>query len=136
MTDLQTDAEGRLRHLLSLEGLPRPELERLLERAQRLTADANGGTAQRGVLAGKAVCTLFFEPSTRTRSSFSLAARFRLPVVMVDERNSSQEAARRFAAERAEGRRKRRDAELLDAVAAAVIVERWLSSPGDAVAIG
>ena len=74
MTDLQTNAEGRLRHLLSLEGLPRPELERLLERAQRLTADAHGGTAQRGVLAGKAVCTLFFEPSTRTRSSFSLAA--------------------------------------------------------------
>jgi aspartate carbamoyltransferase catalytic subunit len=74
MTDLQTDAEGRLRHLLSLEGLPRPELERLLERAQQLTADAHGGTAQRGVLAGKAVCTLFFEPSTRTRSSFSLAA--------------------------------------------------------------
>ena len=74
MTDLQTDAEGRLRHLLSLEGLSRPELERLLERAQRLTADAHGGTTQRGVLAGKAVCTLFFEPSTRTRSSFSLAA--------------------------------------------------------------
>ena len=74
MTDLQTDADGRLRHLLSLEGLPRPELERLLERAQRLTADAHGGTLLRGVLAGKAVCTLFFEPSTRTRSSFSLAA--------------------------------------------------------------
>lgn len=74
MTDLQTDADGRLRHLLSLEGLPRPELERLLERAQQLTADAHGGTARRGVLAGKAVCTLFFEPSTRTRSSFSLAA--------------------------------------------------------------
>ena len=28
----------------------------------------------RGALAGKAVCTLFFEPSTRTRSSFQLAA--------------------------------------------------------------
>ena len=51
---------------------------------------------------------------------------------MIDERNSSQEAARRFAAARAEGRRKRRDAEVLDAVAAAVIVERWLSSPRDA----
>ena len=74
MTDLQTDADGRLRHLLGLEGLPRPVLERLLERAQRLTADAHGGTLLRGVLAGKAVCTLFFEPSTRTRSSFSLAA--------------------------------------------------------------
>ena len=31
MTDLQTDADGRLRHLLSLEGLPRPVLERLLD---------------------------------------------------------------------------------------------------------
>ena len=74
MTDLQTDADGRLRHLLSLEGLSRPALERLLARAQDLVADAYGGTRQRGVLAGKAVCTLFFEPSTRTRSSFSLAA--------------------------------------------------------------
>jgi len=78
------------------------------------------------------------QPIRRFAQGFAreLAARFRLPVVMVDERNSSQEAARRFAAERAEGRRKRRDAELLDAVAAAVIVERWLSSPGDAVVIG
>ncbi len=78
------------------------------------------------------------QPIRRFAQGFAreLASRFRLPVVMVDERNSSQEAARRFAAERAEGRRKRRDAELLDAVAAAVIVERWLSSPGDAVAIG
>ena len=78
------------------------------------------------------------QPIRRFAQGFAreLVARFRLPVVMVDERNSSQEAARRFAAERAEGRRKRRDAELLDAVAAAVIVERWLSSPGDAVAIG
>lgn len=78
------------------------------------------------------------QPIRRFAQGFAreLAARFRLPVVMVDERNSSQEAARRFAVERAEGRRKRRDAELLDAVAAAVIVERWLSSPGDAIAIG
>ncbi|HWS77018.1 MAG TPA: aspartate carbamoyltransferase catalytic subunit [Thermomonas sp.] len=73
MTD-QIDANGRLRHLLTLDALPRATLERLLERAQALVVDAHGGTAQRGVLAGKAVCTLFFEPSTRTRSSFSLAA--------------------------------------------------------------
>lgn len=64
-----------------------------------------------------------------------LRARFALPVVMMDERNSSQEAARRFAAERADGRRRRRDADLLDAVAAAVIVERWLASPHDAIPI-
>jgi len=71
---LQTDAQGRLRHLLTLEGLARATLERLLDRAQALAEHAHGGTALRGVLAGKAVCTLFFEPSTRTRSSFQLAA--------------------------------------------------------------
>ena len=71
---LQLDDGGKLRHLLTLDGLPRPLLEGLLARAQALTSDAYGGTALRDVLAGKAVCTLFFEPSTRTRSSFSLAA--------------------------------------------------------------
>ncbi|NYZ63632.1 Holliday junction resolvase RuvX [Luteimonas deserti] len=61
-----------------------------------------------------------------------LALRYRAPVVLMDERASSIEAAQRFALDRAEGRRRRRDAAALDAVAAAVIVERWLASPGDA----
>jgi aspartate carbamoyltransferase catalytic subunit len=69
-----TDDNGRLRHLLALEGLPRQVLERLLDRAQALHRDAHAGIALRATLAGKAVCTLFFEPSTRTRSSFQLAA--------------------------------------------------------------
>jgi putative Holliday junction resolvase len=64
-----------------------------------------------------------------------LRQRTRLPVVMVDERNTSQEAARRFADERAQGKRRRRDAGLLDAVAAALIVERWLAAPQDAVPV-
>ena len=64
-----------------------------------------------------------------------LAARFALPVVLVDERASSIEAAQRFAADRAEGRRRRRDAAALDAVAAAVIVERWLAAPQDALPV-
>jgi putative holliday junction resolvase len=62
----------------------------------------------------------------------ALRTKFDLPVAMMDERNSSQEAAQRFATDRADGKRKRRDAELLDAVAAAVIVERWLAAPQDA----
>ena len=70
----QLCADGTLRHLLSLEGLPRELLDALLRRAQALVPDAYSGCAQRQVLAGKAVCTLFFEASTRTRSSFSLAA--------------------------------------------------------------
>lgn len=71
---LQLDASGKLCHLLTLDGLPRDVLENLLQRAQALVPDAFGGSARRDVLAGKAVCTLFFEASTRTRSSFSLAA--------------------------------------------------------------
>ena len=64
-----------------------------------------------------------------------LARRYALPVVMVDERSSSIEAAQRFAADRAEGRRRRRDAAALDAVAAAIIVERWLAAPADATPV-
>jgi len=62
-----------------------------------------------------------------------LQARYHLPVVLVDERSSSMEAAQRFASERAQGRKRRRDAEALDAMAAAVIVERWLAAPNDAI---
>jgi putative Holliday junction resolvase len=77
------------------------------------------------------------QPIRKVAQAFAreLRKRTQLPVVMVDERNSSQEAARRFAEERADGKRKRRDAELLDAVAAAVIVDRWLAAPGDATVI-
>jgi len=58
------------RHLLTLDGLPFDALDALLTRAQAF-AD---GHYDRRALDGIAVCTLFFEPSTRTRMSFSLAA--------------------------------------------------------------
>ena len=64
-----------------------------------------------------------------------LARRYQRPVVLVDERSSSVEAAQRFAVDRAEGRRRRKDAVALDAVAAAVIVERWLAAPQDATTL-
>lgn len=64
-----------------------------------------------------------------------LQARYQLPVVLVDERSSSVEAAQRFALDRAQGRKRRRDAAALDAVAAAVIIERWLAAPHDATRI-
>lgn len=74
------------------------------------------------------------QPIRRRARAFAgeLKARFRLPVVMVDERSSSVEAAQRFARDRAAGSRRRRDAATLDAAAAAVIVERWLAAPEDA----
>lgn len=64
-----------------------------------------------------------------------LRTRYQLPVVLVDERASSIEAAQRFALDRSEGRKRRRDAAALDAVAAAVIIERWLAAPNDAMKV-
>lgn len=56
----------------------------------------------------------------------ALATRCGLPVHMVDERHTSQEAARRFAGQRAAGAARRRDAANIDSIAAAVILEGWL----------
>ncbi|KRG88236.1 Holliday junction resolvase [Stenotrophomonas daejeonensis] len=77
------------------------------------------------------------QPNRRRARAFArqLRQRYGVPVLLVDERSSSVEAARRFAVERAEGRKRRRDAASLDAVAAAVIVERWLSAPHDAIPV-
>ncbi|MFC3551014.1 aspartate carbamoyltransferase catalytic subunit [Lysobacter cavernae] len=58
------------RHLLTLDGLPETALSALLIRAQAFAE----GHYDRRALDGIAVCTLFFEPSTRTRMSFQLAA--------------------------------------------------------------
>jgi len=66
----QYNAQGRLRHLLTLDGLPRADLLELLQRAQQFADAASPSTP----LTGQAICTLFFEPSTRTRLSFQRAA--------------------------------------------------------------
>lgn len=68
---LQLDAAGALRHLLTLDGLPRPLVEDLLRRAAKYAA---APAARHATLAGRTVANLFFEPSTRTRASFELAA--------------------------------------------------------------
>lgn len=71
------------------------------------------------------------QPASRAARRFAtrLHERYAVPVVLVDERHSSQEAAHRFADARAAGLRKRRDADAIDAEAAAVILERWLRDP-------
>ena len=58
-----------------------------------------------------------------------IGRRYGLAVQQVDERTSSIEAAQRFAAGRAAGTRRRRQAANLDALAAVVILERWLAEP-------
>ena len=75
LPSLQLRADGRLRHLLTLAGLPRENMIALLDAADTLGDAAHGGMAMRGCLAGRTVCTLFFEPSTRTQSSFEIAGK-------------------------------------------------------------
>ncbi|HQX78572.1 MAG TPA: aspartate carbamoyltransferase catalytic subunit [Steroidobacteraceae bacterium] len=71
----QTRADGSLRHLLTLEGLSRTELERLLDRAQEYVRPLGARPPVSRALAGVTVANLFTEPSTRTRVSFELAAK-------------------------------------------------------------
>jgi aspartate carbamoyltransferase catalytic subunit len=71
----QLRADGSLRHLITLEGLPKALLEQLLERAQSLVRPLGSRPAMSQVLAGSTVANLFTEPSTRTRVSFELAAK-------------------------------------------------------------
>ena len=83
----QIDAAGRLRHLVTLDGLPRALLEELLARAEVHSAGPARGDALRGIT----VANLFGEPSTRTRASFELAAlRQGADVVNLDDARSSR----------------------------------------------
>jgi aspartate carbamoyltransferase catalytic subunit len=71
----QLNKNGELHHLLSLEGLPADVLKQILD-----TAESFVGVTQREVkkvplLRGKAVFNLFFEASTRTRTTFEIAAK-------------------------------------------------------------
>jgi aspartate carbamoyltransferase catalytic subunit len=71
----QRRPDGSLRHLLTLEGLSRPELEALLERAQHFVRRTGELAANSNALAGVTIANIFTEPSTRTRVSFELAAK-------------------------------------------------------------
>jgi aspartate carbamoyltransferase catalytic subunit len=63
------------RHLLSLEDLSKAELLAILDTAENFVELSQKRRKKRTVLAGRVMVNLFFEPSTRTRTSFSLAAR-------------------------------------------------------------
>lgn len=72
-----------MKHLLGLEGLSAAELTRLLDAAEQFAGVGVGDVPKRDDLKGKVVVNLFYEPSTRTRVSFGLAAR-RLGADVID----------------------------------------------------
>jgi aspartate carbamoyltransferase catalytic subunit len=74
-TRTQLDANGKLRHLLTLENLSTERVNSLLDRAESLREQTHNGAKPLDILHGRTVINLFFEPSTRTRTSFDLAAK-------------------------------------------------------------
>ncbi|HLG53267.1 MAG TPA: aspartate carbamoyltransferase catalytic subunit [Steroidobacteraceae bacterium] len=70
----QLDRNGRLRHLITLDGLDAGLMRELLERAQDYLCLPGQLPPRGGDLRGWTVANLFAEPSTRTRASFELAA--------------------------------------------------------------
>ena len=71
---LQLNDQGQLRHFLSLDGLPRELLTELLDTADSFLEVGARAVKKVPLLRGKTVCNVFFENSTRTRTTFELAA--------------------------------------------------------------
>jgi aspartate carbamoyltransferase catalytic subunit len=74
-TDLQINEHGRLQHFITVEGLPRQQLIDILDRAEGFAGLGSGRAVKKvPLLRGKTVINLFFEPSTRTLTTFEIAA--------------------------------------------------------------
>jgi aspartate carbamoyltransferase catalytic subunit len=71
----QFDAAGRLRHFLTIDGLSREFMVRLMDVAESFGSVTEQQVKKVPLLRGKMVVNLFFENSTRTRTTFELAAK-------------------------------------------------------------
>ncbi|MFO1294841.1 MAG: aspartate carbamoyltransferase catalytic subunit [Rubrivivax sp.] len=86
----QLNAHGELIHLLSIEGLPREVLEQILDTAGTFLSVNEREVKKVPLLRGKSVFNLFFENSTRTRTTFEIAAkRLSADVINLDIARSS-----------------------------------------------
>ena len=71
----QLSADGKLKHLLTTEGLSRVMVENILETADQFVSVGDREVKKVPLLRGKSVFNLFFENSTRTRTTFEIAAK-------------------------------------------------------------
>ncbi len=89
---VQLDENGNLRHLLTLEGLPKETIIQILDTAKQFVSvsDLDREVKKVPLLRGKSVFNLFFENSTRTRTTFEIAAkRLSADVINLDIQTSS-----------------------------------------------
>jgi aspartate carbamoyltransferase catalytic subunit len=75
MRNPQLNDNGELQHLLTLDGLPRDILVAILDNAAPFTEVAEREVKKLPLLRGKSIFNLFFENSTRTRTTFEIAAK-------------------------------------------------------------
>lgn len=73
--NIQLDTHGRLKHFLTIEGLNRSVLLDILNHAESFAGVGERAVKKVPLLRGKTIANLFFEPSTRTRTTFELAAK-------------------------------------------------------------
>ncbi|PTT77564.1 aspartate carbamoyltransferase catalytic subunit [Pelomonas sp. HMWF004] len=86
----QLNKHGELIHLLSIEGLPRAVVEQILDTAGSFLSVNDREVKKVPLLRGKSVFNLFFENSTRTRTTFEIAAkRLSADVINLDIARSS-----------------------------------------------
>jgi aspartate carbamoyltransferase catalytic subunit len=86
----QLNANGELTHLLSIDGLPREALLQILDTASSFLEVSDRDVKKVPLLRGKSVFNLFFENSTRTRTTFEIAAkRLSADVINLDVARSS-----------------------------------------------
>ncbi len=91
MNNPQLNKHGELTHLLSIEGLSAPILKQILETAASFVGVAEREVKKVPLLRGKTVCNIFFENSTRTRTTFEIAAkRLSADVINLNVGTSSQ----------------------------------------------
>ncbi|HTT37081.1 MAG TPA: aspartate carbamoyltransferase catalytic subunit [Burkholderiales bacterium] len=87
----QIGTDGKLKHLLTIEGLPMEVLLHVLDTAKSFMSVTAQEVKKVPLLRGKAIFNLFFEPSTRTRTTFEIAAkRLSADVVNLNIATSSQ----------------------------------------------
>ena len=75
MLNPQLNAHGELQHLLTIEGLPREVLTHILDTASSFVNVSDREVKKVPLMRGKSVFNLFFENSTRTRTTFEIAAK-------------------------------------------------------------
>ncbi len=75
MRNPQLNDKGELQHLLTIEGLPRETLTHILDTATSFVGVTSREVKKVPLLRGKSVFNLFFENSTRTRTTFEIAAK-------------------------------------------------------------